>query len=133
MGTRQDYAEAFKWYKQSGDKGLADAQLWLGVMYEAGQGIPQNYSEAAKWYRKSADQGDPDAQWSLSIMYDKGWGVVQDYVAAHMWANLSASKASEIVRKESVKLRDQLASKMTPQQIAEAQRLAREWKPTPAR
>ena len=48
-----------------------------------------------------------------------------DYVMAHMWVNLSAAQG----HKKAVKARDILAKKMTPDQIAEAQRLAREWKP----
>jgi TPR repeat protein len=64
-------------------------------------------------------------------MYDKGQGVPQDYVQAHMLFNLAASRfsASEAEdRNKAVKNRDSVASKMTPAQIAEAQKLAREWK-----
>jgi hypothetical protein len=47
-------------------------------------------------------------------------------ILAHMWFNLAASQESKIGRKN----RDRLAKKMTPAQIAEAQKLARDWKPT---
>ena len=47
-----------------------------------------------------------------------------------MWFNLAASRASNAeVRKEMAMFRDHAAAKMTPPQIAEAQRLASEWKP----
>ena len=67
-------------------------------------------------------------------MYAKGQGVPQDYVQAHMWFNLaaarySASEAEKRERDQAVKDSDLAVSKMTPAQIAEAQRLAREWKP----
>ncbi len=63
-------------------------------------------------------------------MYEKGQGVPQDYVQAHMWYNLAASHfAPGSDRDRAVKNRDILAAKMTPAQIAEAQRLARKWKP----
>ncbi len=63
-------------------------------------------------------------------MYGEGQGVPQDYVQAHMWYNLAASKHPlGEVRNKAVKTRDILAEKMTPAQIAEAQKLAREWKP----
>ena len=65
------------------------------------------------------------AQFSLGVMYSKGRGVPQDYVQAHMWVNLAAAQGIEDARE----LRDILAELMTPAQIAEAQRLAREWKP----
>ena len=56
-------------------------------------------------------------------LYAKGHGVPQDYVAAHMWFSLSAAKG----QKEGVKNRDRAATRMTPAQIAEAEKLAREW------
>ncbi len=58
-------------------------------------------------------------------MYSAGDGVPQDYVKAHLWFNLAAAQGNEDARE----LRDLWAKKMTPEQIAEAQRLAREWKP----
>jgi TPR repeat protein len=79
-----------------------------------------------------AEQGYANAQYNLGLMYSKGQGVPQDYVRAHMWFNLSASRwpATEAERRDkAVKLRDIIASRMTPAQIAEAQKLAREWKP----
>jgi hypothetical protein len=65
-------------------------------------------------------------------MYAKGQGVPKDHVLSHMWFNLAASRfhASEGRERElAVKSRNLVASKMTPAQIAEAERLAREWKP----
>ena len=49
----------------------------------------------------------------------------QDYVLAHMWFSLAASGSNE----DAVKQRDTIAKKMTPAQISEAQKMAREWKP----
>ena len=57
-------------------------------------------------------------------MYGKGHGVTQDYVQAYMWYILAAQG-----EKDTGELRDGLAKQMTPAQIAEAQKLAREWKP----
>jgi TPR repeat protein len=62
----------------------------------------------------------------LGIMYDLGGhGVPQDYVQAHMWFNLAGASGNA----DAVKNRETVAAKMTPEQISEAQRLAREWKP----
>ena len=58
-----------------------------------------------------------------------GQGVVQDYVMAHVWYNLAAARGLKQARAT----RDRIAQKMTRDQIAEAQRLAREWKPVTAR
>ncbi len=63
-------------------------------------------------------------------MYENGEGVPQDYVQAHMWLNLAASRFPFGVKRDrAVKKRDIVAKKMTPAQISEAQKLAREWKP----
>ena len=98
-------------------------------MYNEGQGVPQDYAEAANWYRRAAEQGDAPPQFLLGLMYEKGRGVPQDFIQAHMWLNLAASRSSGETRDEAAKIRDFLAARMTPDQIAEAQRLAREWKP----
>ena len=78
--------------------------------------------------RARAEQGDASAQFNLGVMYARGRGVPQDYVQAHKWVNLAASRATSDDRK-STKTRDAIAAQMTPEQVAEAQRLAREWKP----
>ena len=114
------------------EQGNALAQFNLGFMYENGQGMPQDYAEAVKWYRKAADQGDAAAQNNLSLMYAEGQGVAQDYVQANMWSNLAAARfpaSMTELRDKAVKNRDRIVTNMTPAQIAEAQKLAREWKP----
>ena len=131
-GVPQDYNKALKWYRMAAEKGIPEAQHNLGLMYFNGQAVPQNYAEAAKWYRRAAEQGMPDSQVNLGIMYYHGQGVLQDYVLAHMWLNLAASQYPASVREnlnDVVHYRDIVKSLMTPVQIAEAQRLAREWKP----
>ena len=106
------------------DAGSASAQNNLGLMYYNGQGVAQDYAAAAGWYRKAADQGNAGAQSNLGVMYVAGQGVTQDYVQAHKWFNLSAASGNA----NAVKNRDLVASKMTPAQIAEAQRLASAWR-----
>jgi hypothetical protein len=91
--------------------------------------VPQDYAEAVRWYRKAADQGYLNAQTILGFMYAQGQGVPQDYAEAHMWLNLAASRASGENQKKYAEARESIAKKMTSQQIAEAQRRAREWKP----
>jgi uncharacterized protein len=127
QGVPQNYAEAAKWYRLAADQGVASAQYALGLMYGKGQGVTQNYAEAVKWFRFAADQGDASAQYALGLMYGNGRGVPHDYVSAHMWFNLSAARGNI---QNAVKVRDEVAKHMTPAQIAEAQKLAREWKPT---
>ncbi|MEX2648354.1 MAG: tetratricopeptide repeat protein [Alphaproteobacteria bacterium] len=124
---RGDYAEAVKWYRKAADQGLAEAQFTLGVMYHDGLGESQDDAEALKWFRKGADQGDAPAQINLGLKYHEGRGVPQDYVQAHMWFNLAASRLPPGEDRDMVVgNRDSVAARMTPAQVAEAQRLARE-------
>ena len=130
QGVPQDYAEAVKWYRKAAEQGATEAQNSLGFMYYKGRGVPQDYAEAVKWFRKAAGQGHSRAQSNLGLMYIQGIGVPQDYVQAYMWFNLAALRSPPGAEHDiAVKNRDILAAKMTPAQISEAQRLAREWKP----
>ncbi len=113
------------------EQGDASAQYNLGVMYADGEGVPQDDTEAGRWYRLAADQGVADAQYNLGVMYGTGQGVPQDYVEAHIWYNLAGAQSSGENRDLAVKNRDVVAERMTADQVAEAQRRAREWTPTP--
>ncbi len=122
---RGDYVTALKEWRPLAEHGHAKAQFDLGVMYRKGRGVPQDDKEAVRWYRLAAAQGLAEAQNNLGVMYREGQGVPQDDVQAHMWLSLAAAQGD----KRAPKRRDRLAKKMTPAQVAEAQRLAREWKP----
>jgi len=122
--VHQSYPDAVFWYRHAAWQGDASAQLELGVMCYKGQGTLQNYAEALTWFRKAADQGSAQAQINLGAIYANGQGVPQDYIHAHMWLSLAAAKSET----RAVELRDIVAAKMTAAQIAEAQKLAREWK-----
>ena len=121
-GVAQDYAQAFFWFKLAAAQGDADAQTYLGHMYDNGHGVVQDYAEAVRWYKLAAAQGKAAAHSALGFMYGEGRGVVQDYMRAHIWYNLAAVTGNATA----VQNRDIIAKKMTPQQIAEAQKLARE-------
>ena len=126
QGVPQNFAEALKWYRLAALQGHAGARNNIANIYDEGRGIRQNYAAAMKWYRLAAEQGDAEAQFNLGALYAKGRGAPQDYVSAHMWFNLAAAQG----RHEAETKRDDLAKLMTSAQIAEAQKLAREWKPT---
>jgi TPR repeat protein len=123
QGVPLDNAKAGRWFRKAAEQGHATAQYKLGVMYEAGWGVPQDYAKAVRWFRKAAEQGDAPSQFRLGNMYDVGHGVPQDYVEAHKWYSLAAAAGEP----SATFFRDDTAKSMTPAQIAEAQRLAREW------
>ena len=121
---QKDYAEAAKWYRRAADQGDIIAVFNLGGLNENGRGVPQDYAEAVRLYQIAADAGNADAQYNLGRMYGLGQGVPQNYVIAHMWFNLAAVQGAP----DAVGLRDGIAKLMTPTQIAQAQKLAREWR-----
>jgi uncharacterized protein len=123
MVVQQDYHEAVRWYRLSAMQGYPDAQYKLCDMSDRGQGMPQDYQEALRWCGLAADQGQGRAMFTLGRLYHTGHGVPQDVVRAHMWYNLAAANHYD----DGKKWRDRLADDMTSAQIAEAQKLAREW------
>jgi TPR repeat protein len=94
-------------------------------MYKNGQGVPQNSAEAVRWYRLAAGQGHAEAQHYLGSMHNAGRGVLRNYVEAYKWYALSAAQGDTKAGID----RDEVLERMTPAQIAEAQRLVAEWRP----
>ncbi|RPH74496.1 sel1 repeat family protein, partial [bacterium] len=125
QGVPKDDAQARQWYEKAAVQGHAAAQVNLGSLYDYGRGVPQDFKMAVKWYRRSANQGNDLAQRRLGLLYERGDGVPQDYVQAYMWYKLGAANGG----KSGAVLRDALAIRMNSDQLVEAQKLAREWKP----
>ena len=116
-----DYATVLQELPPIAEHGDPRAQFFLGIMYNDGQGVLKNYAEASKLYRLAAKQGMREAQFSLGVMYGFGRGVPQDDVFAHMWFNIVGANGHT----KAAELRDAIETRMTREQIAEAQALAR--------
>jgi TPR repeat protein len=130
IGVKRDFAEAARWWRKAADQGYPSPQNSLGAAYYRGRGVTQDYGKASKWYERAADQGHAKAQYNLGIMYADGTGVPQDYVIAHMWLNLAAAHLNPgPEHDDAMKRRDALAARMTPDQVGEAQKRAREFRP----
>jgi uncharacterized protein len=123
--AKGDYASAVRLLRPLADQGDAAAEFTLGSMYDLGQGLPEDPAEAVKLHRRAADQGFDPAQYAIAFRYISGRSVPQDYAVAYMWFDLAAKQGNQHAARE----RDKIAHRMTPAQIAEAQKLAREWKP----
>ena len=119
-GVPENDAEAVRWYRLAADQGYTNAQLSLGLMYANGEGVARDLAEAVKWYRLAAEQGDAMGQYALGFMYDYGEGLPDDYVLAYAWYNLAAAQGNKVARKN----KDNLRTRMTPDQIARAQELS---------
>ncbi|HJO74356.1 MAG TPA: tetratricopeptide repeat protein [Rhodospirillales bacterium] len=114
--------------RKAAEQGNPLSQFNLGLMYYKGRAVRQNYTEAVKWWRLSAEKGFAEALNNLGMMYGNGDGVQQDDVQAHKWFDLAAAHHPPgRKRRKSVRDRDYLVNRMTSAQIAEAERLAREW------
>jgi uncharacterized protein len=124
-GVQQDDVQARKWYEKAAAQGQAKAQFSLGTLYFNGEGVHKDYQQALRWFRLAADQGEALAQTKIAIMYDEGEGVPKNLVQAYKWYSLAAANGD----KPAPQLRDLLTNHMTKAQIAEAQKLAQEWKP----
>ena len=88
-----------------------------------GEGVPEDVTEATKWFRKSAEQGEAKAQSNLGVLYANGDGIPEDNVLAYMWWKLAAAQGHEVAKKN----KGIISGRMTKEQIAEAQKLSREW------
>lgn len=138
-GVPKDAVQAVAWWRKAANQGEANAQYNLGVMYDQGTGVPKDDVQTVAWYRKAAEQGLAKAQYSLGTYYgelkefeqlkiDRANGnsnPLRDPVQAYMWFNLAAAQGFA----DADKLREVVARWLSSKQLAEAQRLTREWKP----
>ena len=150
-GVPQDFGEALKWYRIAADQGSPYAENVVGLSYEHGVNVAQDDAEAFRWYRRAANKiydrpGNTwihSPQYNFASMYASGRGTAQDYVKALMWFTLAAAFGDTKPPDEfgvnllgtskltAVEQRDRLTALMTSAQIAEAEKLAREWRPHP--
>jgi TPR repeat protein len=127
LGFPESPGEAAKWYRRAAESGDPWPVNSLAELYDAGIAVPQNFAEAAKLYRQAAEMNWVSAQRRLGELYAEGRGVPQDVVMAHFWFNLACSNEAVAA----CDTRDTLAARMSPDQVAEAQRRGLSWKPKP--
>jgi hypothetical protein len=125
----ESFPEAVAWFRKAAEKGNANAQAKLGYFYYSGYGMPQDYAQALTWWRKAAEHDDVGAQLKLGNAYYKGQGVPQDYPEAYFWLDLaSAGKLDDSDTEQAVaRIRDKVASYMTPADLSSEQERARKW------
>jgi hypothetical protein len=111
--------------KAKAEAGDADSQVELGLRYLDGEDVPKNQVEAVKWFGKAAEQNFAKAQFNLNVCYYNGEGVAKDYVEAYKWLLLADRQGDEDAKKNITVVE----SELTPEQIAEGQKRARDFKP----
>lgn len=127
-GVPRNAVEAANWYQKAADQALAEAQGELGNCYLEGNGVPKDIPAGIKWTRRAAEQGFARAQNTLGVCYTKGTGVPKDYVQAYKWFDLAEAKGGELADDARVNLAA-AERYLKPEEVAEAQRLASEFKP----
>ena len=133
---RKDMATAVRLWKAWAARGNAEARTLLGAMYWSGEGVPRDHREAARLYLEAAHQGYARAQNNIGFMLGFGEGIPpRDDVEAYKWislalANYTPERNQDRLEQARVDLAT-LAARMTPAQVAEAQRRARAFKPLP--
>lgn len=125
-GVDKSEMDALNWYGKSAEQNSAYAQYSLGVMFYNGQGTEQNLLEAKKWLEYAAWQGHSEAQYLLSRMYQQGLGVEKSLAKAYAWNSLIAS--NELVMEGYQQRVSDLIAAMTPDEKANADKLAGEYK-----
>ena len=107
---------ALKYYGIAAEQGHADAQFNIAVMYQNGWGVPQDEAKANEWYLLAAEQGNTEAQVSLGRYYSLDFLDSYDPVQAYKWFSI-AHKLGDVNANDK---REFIASRMTPEQVAEA-------------
>lgn len=129
----KDYATAVAIWRPLAEQGNAEAQTLLGAMYWSGDGLPRNHAEAAKWYLRAAQQGYARAQNDIGFMYGFGEGIPpRDDVQAYKWISLAIARytaKNQDRLDQAIKDRATLKARMTPAQLARAEREIGDWKP----
>lgn len=125
-----DKIEAVRWYTRAAEQGDAFSQYLLGNNSWNGTGMPRSEQEAVRWWQRAAAQGFAPAQSSLGrALLTGGQGVLPDKTQAYVWLALSAGQGDQ----EADQQRATLVKQLQPDQLAQAKRLVKEWKPARSR
>ena len=120
---KSDFETALRLWTDSANKGVGEAQGFVGALYHGGQGIEKDYKKAMEWYQKAAAQGIAQAQLGIGSLYADGYGVEKDYIKARMWFNISdingSDRAGQYLKK--------VDQRMTVAEIKESDAMAVVW------
>ncbi|MBS0534133.1 MAG: SEL1-like repeat protein [Proteobacteria bacterium] len=117
QGVKKNLAQARKFYVAAAGKGHAKAMHNLAVLYAEGIEGKPDYATAAQWFRKAADHGVADSQYNLGVLCARGLGVEKNLTEAYQWFSLAAAQGDQ----EAGRKRDELASRLEPDELTAAQ------------
>lgn len=122
--ARRDFETAFNALKPAAEAGDADAEFKIGFMYINGRGVDRDFANALLWMQRAADQGHAEAQYNMALNYAGGRGVAEDAVQAFFWSSLAAQQGYRAAGE----LKEDVASRMTEDQLREARKRISQWR-----
>jgi TPR repeat protein len=123
-GVPKDVKTAAEWFRKAAEAGHPTAQSNLGVLYASGEVLEKDMALAIQWWRKAAEQGQPSAQFNLAQALVEGKAVPKDLVEAYKWYHLAADRGD----RDAARMRNALGVELSPEEVAEALKRAREFK-----
>lgn len=136
VGVPRSAATGIEWYQKAAEMGHEVAALNLFSLYIQGEVVPKNEELALYWLKKIAAQGSATGQEFMGKVYAgidsdisslRLSSVTFDNVLSYAWFNLATSGGVETVSAEATRNRNRVARRMSPTEIAEAERLSSRW------
>lgn len=125
-GASADPRQAFAWFEAAALRGNVKAMHDLAIAYAEGQGTAHDAARAAAWFNRAAGQGYVDSQFDLAVLYERGDGVKQNPEAALKWYLIAAGAGDAQAKTRA----GQLASEMSPSDVARAKNAAENFTPS---
>lgn len=125
IGTEKDNTKALSLYESAANAGNIRAMHNYAVLLADGAGKKPNYPLAANWFRKAAEHGIRDSQYNLAILYARGLGISRSMSQSYKWFAVAAAQGD----KDAASKRDQVARRLSANELARAKQLAADFKP----
>ncbi len=127
-GVPKDAAIAFQWFDRAAAQGHVLAMHNAGVLLAEGVHGSPDYAGAALWFRRAAEHGVKDSQFNVAILFARGLGVNQDLGEAFRWFSLAAAQGDQ----DAIKKRDDVAARLTKDQLVKEREKLKGFTPTKA-
>lgn len=127
IGVNRDLNLAKLWYERAAQGGNARAMHNLAVLVAEGSGGKPDYTTAISLFRKAAEYGIKDSQFNLGVLSARGLGLSQDLGQSYLWFSLAAAQGDT----DAARKRDEVASRLTPIELASAKVAVENWRVKP--
>ena len=127
VGVDKDDSQAAQWLRKAAVQGHPDGQVDLGMLYVQGRGVALDLAAAAQWFTKAAAQDDSNGQLHLGMLHAQGLEGSPDFVEALKWFAIVSRKGDDHAQ-QARQFGSVIIERMAPDQIAIAQRRAKEWR-----